>query len=112
MSKQKKTPPASSKPASAPGQTNLSESSVPPGLELNLANHFLIAMPSMPEPSVATSVILSCEHNASGALGVIINKPTDMTMDMRSEAGGDRELARDVVGGATGKSVMFGGPVQ
>src|SRR4051812_47308928 len=45
--------------------------------ELNLADHFLIAMPSMLDPVFGGTVIYLCEHNASGALGVIINKPTD-----------------------------------
>jgi putative transcriptional regulator len=48
---------------------------------LHLANHFLIAMPSMLDPVFGGSVVYMCEHNADGALGVIINKPTDMMMN-------------------------------
>jgi putative transcriptional regulator len=80
--------------------------------ELNLANHFLIAMPSMLDPIFGGTVVYLCEHNAEGALGVIINKPTDMTMDMLFERI-DLELEikpnRTPI---TEKSVMFGGPVQ
>ena len=49
---------------------------------LNLANHFLIAMPSMTDPIFGGTVVYICEHNDKGVLGVVINKPTDMTMDV------------------------------
>src|SRR2546425_1954710 len=75
--------------------------------ELNLANHFLIAMPSMLDPIFGGAVIYICEHNAGGALGVIINKPTDMTMDDLFER---IELEPHVA--MADKPVMFGGPVQ
>ena len=51
-------------------------------LQLNLANHFLIAMPSMSDPIFGGTVVYVCEHNEKGVLGVVINKPTDMTMDV------------------------------
>jgi len=47
---------------------------------LNLADHFLIAMPSMQDPVFGGTVVYVCEHNENGVLGVVINKPTDMTM--------------------------------
>jgi putative transcriptional regulator len=80
--------------------------------ELNLANHFLIAMPSMLDPVFGGTVIFLCEHNADGALGVIINKPTDMTMDVLLER---IELDLEIVPDRTPvdkSQVMFGGPVQ
>lgn len=80
--------------------------------ELNLANHFLIAMPSMLDPIFGGTVVYVCEHNADGALGVIINKPTDMTMnvlfdriDLKLEIQTNQISIAD-------KPVMFGGPVQ
>ena len=80
--------------------------------ELNLANHFLIAMPSMLDPIFGGTVIYLCEHNASGALGLIINKPTDMTIDVLL----DRiDLTLEIAPAgppANEKVVMFGGPVQ
>jgi len=48
---------------------------------LNLANHFLIAMPSIQDPVFGGTVVYVCEHNDKGVLGVVINKPTDMTME-------------------------------
>ncbi len=79
---------------------------------LNLADHFLIAMPSMLDPVFSGSVVYLCEHNAEGALGVIINKPTDMTMDTLFERI-DLQLEISEAGSLLHKrSVMFGGPVQ
>ena len=80
--------------------------------ELNLSNHFLIAMPSMLDPVFGGSVVYLCEHNAGGALGVIINKPTDMSIDMLL----DRiDLTLEIAPNGAPvdqKPVMFGGPVQ
>jgi hypothetical protein len=39
-------------------------------------------MPSMLDPIFGGTVVYLCEHNHNGALGVVINKPTDMTMDV------------------------------
>ncbi|HLF66071.1 MAG TPA: YqgE/AlgH family protein [Gammaproteobacteria bacterium] len=46
---------------------------------MNYSNQFLIAMPSLLEAQFYHSVILVVEHNANGAMGVIINQPTDLT---------------------------------
>jgi len=82
--------------------------------ELDLADHFLIAMPSMLDPVFGGTVIYLCEHNAGGALGMIINKQTDMTMEVLFERI-DLKLEISPQRVATGfdkKPVMFGGPVQ
>lgn len=47
---------------------------------MNLKNHFLIAMPGMTDPTFTKTVILICEHNDEGALGLIINRAIEMTM--------------------------------
>ena len=39
-----------------------------------LEGKLLIAMPSMPDPRFARSVILMCAHSESGAMGLIINR--------------------------------------
>lgn len=41
----------------------------------NLQNHFLIAMPNLQDPLFKRSVVYICEHNSTGAMGIIINKP-------------------------------------
>lgn len=78
---------------------------------LNLANHFLIAMPSMEDPVFGGTVVYVCEHNENGVLGVVINKPTDMTMqvlferiDLEVSSAADRHMESE--------PIMFGGPVQ
>ena len=47
---------------------------------INLTNQFLIAMPGMADDRFAGSVVYLCEHNAEGALGLVINKPIDITL--------------------------------
>ena len=47
---------------------------------MNLTHHFLIAMPGMEDASFARSVVYLCEHSQRGALGLIINKPTDINL--------------------------------
>jgi len=76
--------------------------------QLDLSNHFLIAMPSMLDPIFGGTVVYLCEHNANGALGVVINKPTDMTMEVLFE----RIDLKLEIAPAEPTPVMFGGPVQ
>ncbi len=79
--------------------------------ELNLANHFLIAMPFMQDPVFGGAVVYICEHNENGVLGVVINKPTDMTMQglfERIDLNLDAALRAPIVN----EPIMFGGPVQ
>lgn len=47
---------------------------------INLTNHFLIAMPGLEDASFARSVVYLCEHSERGALGLIINKPTNISL--------------------------------
>ncbi len=46
----------------------------------SFANQLLIAMPGMADPNFSTTVTLICEHNDEGALGIVINRPTPLTM--------------------------------
>ena len=45
-----------------------------------LKNHFLIAMPSMADPNFAHSITYICEHNEEGAMGIVVNRPMDLTV--------------------------------
>ena len=47
---------------------------------INLTHHFLIAMPGLEDAAFARSVVYVCEHSARGALGLVINKPSDINM--------------------------------
>jgi putative transcriptional regulator len=74
----------------------------------NFTGHLLIAMPSMTDPYFAKSVTLICSHSADGAMGVVINRPTDMTYSNLFDKVGlslnNEDLAE--------RPVLFGGPVQ
>lgn len=73
----------------------------------SLANQFLIAMPSLADPFFGGSVVYVCEHNADGAVGVVINKPSPMTMDLLFDAAKTPTPNR-----FCNQWVMMGGPVQ
>ena len=75
---------------------------------VNLTNHFLIAMPNMADPYFANSLTYICEHNEQGALGVVVNRPIDMTIGALFEQI-DIELTTEHL---RDKLVFFGGPVQ
>ena len=115
MAKQDKHPPKSS--SSAPKQAAESGdfsafSQDHSDSQLQLADHFLIAMPSMLDPVFGGTVVYLCEHHAGGALGVIINKATDMTMDILFERL-DLDLEISPHSAVLPRApVMFGGPVQ
>jgi putative transcriptional regulator len=47
---------------------------------INLTNHFLIAMPGLADETFAKSVVYLCEHSERGALGLMINKPSDIKL--------------------------------
>lgn len=79
--------------------------------QLNLANHFLIAMPSMNDPVFGGTVVYICEHNDKGVLGVVINKPTDMTMEVLFDRI-DLKVADGLRASVVDEPIMFGGPVQ
>lgn len=74
----------------------------------NLTNHFLIAMPGMTDPFFAKTVTYLCQHNEEGALGIIINRPSELTLADIME-----QMEIEVLEPAIGQiPVYFGGPVQ
>jgi putative transcriptional regulator len=75
---------------------------------INLTHHFLIAMPGLQDESFARSVVYLCEHSARGALGLVINKPSELNLRHLFDKV-DLPLARDDLASAP---VFQGGPVQ
>ena len=75
---------------------------------VNLTGHLLIAMPGMSDPFFSKSVTFICTHNQDGAMGVMINRPTDLSYETLFEKIkvdlAQSELAE--------KPVLYGGPVQ
>lgn len=45
-----------------------------------LAGHLLIAIPELPDSNFFRSVVFLMEHNSDGAMGVILNRPTGVTL--------------------------------
>jgi len=75
----------------------------------NLANHFLIAMPSMEDPFFSRSLTYICEHNEEGAMGLVVNQPTNMTLkELLEQADKDAEVDDE----KGQQIVLAGGPVS
>ena len=88
--------------AALPG--NPDEAPAPP----SLTGQLLVAAPSMGDPRFERTVILIVQHSASGALGIVINKPIGETsIASVFEALGQK--GSDVAGDVR---VFSGGPVQ
>jgi putative transcriptional regulator len=75
---------------------------------INLTNHFLIAMPGLADETFAKSVVYLCEHSDRGALGLMINKPTDIKLQNLFDKV-ELPLGRSDLKDAP---VFHGGPVQ
>jgi putative transcriptional regulator len=72
-----------------------------------LVNHFLIAVPVMDDPHFARGVTLLCEHTEHGAMGLLVNRPSDYRLGEVLE---QMEIAAEMPGIAD-DTVMVGGPV-
>jgi putative transcriptional regulator len=71
----------------------------------DLAPGFLIAVPQLDDPNFARSVVLLIEHNETGAMGIVCNRPSDVALaDIGREHGIE-------VPDAAGQA-MIGGPVE
>jgi len=46
----------------------------------DLTNHFLIAMPGLKDPNFARSLTYICEHGEQGAMGIVVNRPTELRL--------------------------------
>jgi putative transcriptional regulator len=75
---------------------------------INLTNHFLIAMPGLADATFSKSVVYLCEHSERGALGLVINKPSDIKLQSLFDKV-DLPLGRADL---KDEPVFQGGPVQ
>jgi putative transcriptional regulator len=74
----------------------------------SLANQLLIAMPSLADGHFTQSVTLVCEHSEKGALGIVLNKPLELTLgEVLDQMKLDGEQA-----GVGERPVLRGGPVH
>jgi len=73
-----------------------------------LTNQFIIAMPNLADPNFFHTVAFLCQHNEDGALGIVINRPTDMKLGEIF-----KQMDINVTALATAEIPVFaGGPVQ
>ncbi len=78
------------------------------GSQNSLVNHLLVAMPSLADSHFAQTVALVCEHQDSGALGIVLNKPFGMTLgDVMAQM--NLEPSQRGIGE---RPVLRGGPVH
>lgn len=78
---------------------------------LSLTNNMLIAMPSLNGSYFANAVILLCEHNENGAMGVMINLPMNLSVgDILDEM--DIEFDVNALPELNKISALQGGPVK
>ena len=75
---------------------------------MDLKHQFLIAMPAMVDPNFSGAVVYICDHSERGALGLVINRPTELTL----EALFDRIDLKLEIAPWKDAPVFFGGPVQ
>lgn len=92
------------------------ESSRKPEAVTDLSNQFLMAMPGMVSGDLAGTVIYLCEHSPKGALGLVINRPTDLNLAGLLEK---LDLKLEIAPGQSAEqhpahlpAVFYGGPVQ
>lgn len=74
----------------------------------SLANHLLIAMPSLTDPNFERTVIYLCEHHDQGSVGLIINRPMQFPLSIVFE-----QLQIEPIQVEKNRlPLLFGGPVQ
>jgi len=73
-----------------------------------LTNHFLIAMPNLADPNFYRTVSYVCEHNETGIVAIIINRPMQLTLgEVFSQLGIDDP---DPV--VSTRHAYYGGPIK
>jgi putative transcriptional regulator len=80
----------------------------------NVAHHYLVAMPSLMDPQFGGTVVYVAEHTPKGAMGLIVNRPSDMSLGMLLEridlrSGVQAVEPKPEIGQAP---VFMGGPVH
>ncbi|GIU42486.1 YqgE/AlgH family protein [Shewanella algidipiscicola] len=75
----------------------------------SLQHHLLIAMPSLHDTFFERSVIYLCEHNAQGAMGLMINRPIGIDVNELL-----RQMNLNEVNNidSINSEVLLGGPVE
>lgn len=73
-----------------------------------LNDQFLIAMPNLDDSNFSHTVSYLCQHNEEGALAIVINRPTGMTLGSILKQMGINNTSQEI----NDTPVVSGGPVQ
>ncbi|MEO1236219.1 MAG: YqgE/AlgH family protein [Planctomycetota bacterium] len=76
---------------------------------MSLRGKLLLASPEMGDPNFERSVILMVQHSAEGAMGLVLNRPTDQTVGEVLSASPDVD---DEVACGTDELLYRGGPCE
>jgi putative transcriptional regulator len=76
--------------------------------DTSLTGRLLVAMPQMPDPRFARSVIFVCAHSAEGAMGLVVNR----LVESLSFPALVEQLGLDRPADGDDTPVHFGGPVE
>jgi len=71
----------------------------------SLKNHFLVAQEELTDSNFSRSVVFIFEHGPEGAAGVVINKPSKLTIEELSDKIYSSKIEWD-------KPILIGGPVS
>ncbi|MGF1634793.1 MAG: YqgE/AlgH family protein [Phycisphaerae bacterium] len=69
----------------------------------SLQGHFLLAHPAMADPNFAQTVVLIVQHGVDGAVGLVMNRPMEVTV---------AEAVGEAVAGGIDEPLFNGGPCQ
>src|SRR3954452_10920250 len=69
----------------------------------SLRGKLLVASPALVDPNFARTVVLITEHNDEGAMGMVLNRPSDTELD---------EVSPELAEAAGDGPIFVGGPVQ
>lgn len=77
-------------------------------LKMNLTHQFLIAMPTLADPNFHRTVTYMCHHDEGGAMGIVINRPLELSL---GEVLGHMDI-ESTNPDVNAIQVLQGGPVQ
>jgi putative transcriptional regulator len=72
-------------------------------MDESLRGKLLIASPALVDPNFARTVVLITEHTEEGAMGVVLNRPSETSVE---------EVAPELAAVVDEEPVFIGGPVQ
>ncbi len=76
-------------------------------VEHSLRDHFLVAMPSLVDSYFSQTLTYICDHNANGAMGIVINQEMDIKIpDVLTQLGIEHSFLKDYA------PILAGGPVN